>query len=372
MAATWSKKQKAFLLLLAVFLMLTIVGRLSYSKQFHGLLCAARTFHHFVTSDTNGPVIPNENEDGVTFWTENGKPKKSMPRKISGAKAENIQRQIKMKKASKPPKPSKEIRIELATGGKAQRLPQAIIIGVRKCGTRALLEMLETHPQIAACGPEVHFFDKNYKKGLQWYQNQMKPSTPDQITIEKTPGYIIAPEVPELVYKMNKNTKLLVIVREPTTRVISDYTQLKEKSTSWLSKATFESAVLDGNQIRSSYKAVQISIYVKHVLNWLKYFPLSQMHFVDGDKLISNPLPELKAVEKFLGMRDVISSDMIYFNATRGFYCMASEFNTKCLNSNKGREHPYVSPELMKKLQDYFRPYNEKFFKTINQRFDWP
>lgn len=51
-----------------------------------------------------------------------------------------------------------------------QRLPQAIIIGVKKGGTRALLEFLRTHPDVRAPGPEVHFFDKNYQKGLDWYR----------------------------------------------------------------------------------------------------------------------------------------------------------------------------------------------------------
>lgn len=49
-------------------------------------------------------------------------------------------------------------------------LPHVIIIGVKKGGTRALLEFLRLHPNIRAPGPEPHFFDKNYDKGLDWYR----------------------------------------------------------------------------------------------------------------------------------------------------------------------------------------------------------
>lgn len=49
-------------------------------------------------------------------------------------------------------------------------LPKAIIIGVKKCGTRALLEFLRAHPEVRATGPETHFFDKNYDLGLDWYR----------------------------------------------------------------------------------------------------------------------------------------------------------------------------------------------------------
>lgn len=50
------------------------------------------------------------------------------------------------------------------------RLPQAIIIGVKKGGTRALLEFLRVHPKVRAPGPEVHFFDRHYDKGIDWYR----------------------------------------------------------------------------------------------------------------------------------------------------------------------------------------------------------
>jgi [heparan sulfate]-glucosamine 3-sulfotransferase 3 len=53
---------------------------------------------------------------------------------------------------------------------KTKRLPNAIIIGVKKAGTRALLEYLRLHPDVKAPGPEPHFFDKNYNKGLNWYR----------------------------------------------------------------------------------------------------------------------------------------------------------------------------------------------------------
>lgn len=79
----------------------------------------------------------------------------------------------------------------------ARRLPQAIIMGVRKCGTRALLEMLYLHPMVQKAAGEVHFFDRdeNYNKGLEWYRMQMPHSYHGQITIEKSPSYFVTPEV---------------------------------------------------------------------------------------------------------------------------------------------------------------------------------
>lgn len=55
-------------------------------------------------------------------------------------------------------------------GEGSKKLPQALIIGVKKGGTRALLEFLRVHPDIRAVGAEPHFFDRNYDNGLEWYR----------------------------------------------------------------------------------------------------------------------------------------------------------------------------------------------------------
>lgn len=52
----------------------------------------------------------------------------------------------------------------------SKQLPTALIIGVKKGGTRALLEFLRLHPAIRAAGSEVHFFDHHYIKGFHWYR----------------------------------------------------------------------------------------------------------------------------------------------------------------------------------------------------------
>lgn len=57
-----------------------------------------------------------------------------------------------------------------SNGSESKKLPQAIIIGVKKGGTRALLEFLRVHPDIRAVGAEPHFFDRNYINGLDWYR----------------------------------------------------------------------------------------------------------------------------------------------------------------------------------------------------------
>ena len=53
---------------------------------------------------------------------------------------------------------------------KIQKLPEVILIGASKSGTRALINYLGLHPSIAMPGPEIHFFDENYHRGYEWYR----------------------------------------------------------------------------------------------------------------------------------------------------------------------------------------------------------
>lgn len=262
-----------------------------------------------------------------------------------------------------------------------KRLPNAIIIGVRKGGTRALLEFLKIHPKIKACPTEVHFFDnrRKYQLGLDWYQEQMPKSLPGDITIEKTPAYFVTDKVPERLYQMSKTVKLIVIVRDPTERAISDYVQVSFKKHGLL--PSFEKFITEDKEekvLKTSISTVQIGVYVEHLRKWLEYFPISQLHFVSGEELAFNPAAELKAVEKFLNIEPFVKEEHFYINQTKRFPCFTRNVESKkrknsgCLSESKGRPHPTIRDDIRKLLQDYYRPYNKEFYKEVGRDFHWP
>uniref|UniRef100_A0A182Q703 Sulfotransferase domain-containing protein n=2 Tax=Neomyzomyia TaxID=44536 RepID=A0A182Q703_9DIPT len=269
----------------------------------------------------------------------------------------------------------------------SRRLPQCLIIGVRKCGTRALLEMLYLHPRIQKAAGEVHFFDRdeNYLRGLEWYRKKMPHSFRGQITIEKSPSYFVTPEVPERVRAMNASIKLLLIVREPVTRAISDYTQLRShaatatlpqqqslSSTSPLSRSFEELAILPNGTVNEAYRPLAISQYHVHVHRWLEVFPREQLLVVNGDQLIDDPVSQLRRIEDFLGIEPRIGSNNFYFNETKGFYCLRNETGDKCLRETKGRKHPRVDPVVISKLRKFFVEHNQKFYELVGEDLGWP
>ncbi|XP_076463337.1 heparan sulfate glucosamine 3-O-sulfotransferase 1-like [Babylonia areolata] len=267
--------------------------------------------------------------------------------------------------------------VNVTRAGLTQRLPSAIIIGVRKCGTRALLEFLDLHPDIVTAEDELHFFndDQRYRLGLEWYRHLMPPSLPHQLTMEKTPGYFISPIAPSRVHRMNSSVRLIVLLRHPTTRTISDYTQIfHNKLSKNESLDAFEDIVIDrdtGN-VNTRYKAVQISMYHHHFRHWTDLFPRQHIHVVDGDRLITDPVSEIRHIEDFLGLQHRIDYSLLYFNSTRGFYCMhLNATYEKCLGASKGRKHPDIRASVVRKLNKFFQPHNKELFDLIGRKFPW-
>ena len=204
----------------------------------------------------------------------------------------------------------------------------------------------------------------------------MPESSANQLTIEKTPSYFITKECPERIYKMSPHTKLIVVVRDPVTRVISDYTQGLERRPDM---KPFENMAFTDNHtqiINISWTPIKIGMYVKHLEKWLKYFPLKQIHFVDGEKLISQPASELYKVQKFLAIKTVINDKYFSFNSTKGFPCLVkqpqnSQIKPHCLGETKGRQHPKVSEKAVYNLREFYNPYNQKLYIKLGKNFGW-
>ncbi len=217
----------------------------------------------------------------------------------------------------------------------------------------------------------------------------MPLSNQNQITIEKTPKYLVDRQVPRRVFRMNPDIKLIVVVRNPVERAISEYVQSKEnrikKRNIVRKRQTFgiplndstvvRNMIYDNNgRIRLDKPMIRNGLYVEHLKNWLKYFPLKQFLFVNGESLIKTPSVELQRMETFLNLKHVIKEEHFVFNQRKGFPCIYKPLDSKevkCLNEQKGRKHPVIDEDVLDDLNELFRPYNKKFFQTINQEPWW-
>ena len=254
-----------------------------------------------------------------------------------------------------------------------RRLPNAIIVGSAKCGTAALKFYLMFHPDVICADSEIHFFDENHQNGLDWYREQFPLRLENQIGIEKTPSYWTTEHVPERIHRMNSSIKLIVIVCEPVRKAVSQFTQLYYKESAQVK--SFDERILNKTGLFDPRLAgVREGMFYLHLQRWLFWFPLSQMHFVDGDRLVADPFSELKKVGAALNISPFYEDENFVFDDSKGFYCF-NRFTKKdpilCLGQDKGRRHPPVDPVLKQRLADFYQPHNEQFMTAIGRRFSW-
>ncbi|KAF4115831.1 hypothetical protein G5714_003320 [Onychostoma macrolepis] len=206
-------------------------------------------------------------------------------------------------------------------------------------------------------------------------ERELMPSTLEgQITMEKTPSYFVTNSAPKRIHSMARDIKLIIVVRNPVTRAISDYTQTLSKRPEI---PTFEVLAFKNRTlglIDASWSALRIGIYALHLESWMQYFPLSQMHFVSGEQLIVDPAGEMAKVQDFLGLKRIVTDKHFYFNKTKGFPCLKKPEDSstpRCLGKSKGRTHPKIDPDVIRRLHKFYKPFNMMFYQMTGQNFQW-
>ena len=245
-------------------------------------------------------------------------------------------------------------------------MPDFLIIGAQKCGTTSLYHYLVQHPQIVpALQKEVHFFDLNFDKGLEWYQAQFQPlnSQNNLITGEASPYYIFHPLVPERVYQLFPKVKLIALLRNPVDRAISHYYHEVRLGYETMGledaiasepirlKGEIEKIIADGNYYSFNHRHftyLSRGIYIDQLQTWMKYFPKEQFLIIPSDDLFINPDRTLTKVFEFLGLPAYQLTHYTKYNSG---------------------EYPPISQEIYQQLQAYFKPHNQKLETLLAQKF---
>lgn len=123
-------------------------------------------------------------------------------------------------------------------------------------------------------------------------------------------------------------------------------------------------------------RPVTTGLYAAHLLPWTRAFPPNQIHVVDGGRLIRDPGAELAPIQAFLGLEQLIGRQDFYFNASKGFHCWHTRDGDRCLGEGKGRTHPNVSRDTLRRLRAFYEDANLAFFRALRAlnktaAFDW-
>lgn len=202
----------------------------------------------------------------------------------------------------------------------SQVLPNFIIAGVHKAGTTSLFYYLGDHPDVcASLDKETNFFIyTKYKtpvNPLDKYYEQFEKYKNEKIIMEASPGYFYGGKATAQEIKDKcHNPKILIILRNPTDRVISFFNRKKEvfqlPDTLTLSdyfdrcqQFTEAELVLEENHL---YTGFEFGFYNKHINDWYEVF---------GNNLKVMFFDDLKDAKKaVLELSDWLGIDKAFYN----------------------------------------------------------
>ncbi|XP_006823067.2 heparan sulfate glucosamine 3-O-sulfotransferase 1-like [Saccoglossus kowalevskii] len=263
-----------------------------------------------------------------------------------------------------------------------QRLPSAVIAGVKKCGSGPLFKFLKIHPEIVGPPGDLKYFDGLHNlSDTKWYIDRMPYSTKKQVVLDKEVTAFQSPHhAPQYIREiLTPNVKIIFILCDPVERMLSEYfdvwAQRDEQTQSGQSTKNlatrFQDSVLERTQIKNTEERnnfLDKSNYIQHVIRWLEPFSSTNLHFVDGELFKTDPGSELQKIEQFLGIKLFFETDNFYYDPDRGYSCMKYP-HPFCFSTRP--QHPPLDEWVEERMCEFYKPFNEGLAIMLNRRFAW-
>jgi hypothetical protein len=247
-------------------------------------------------------------------------------------------------------------------------LPDFLVLGAQKAGTTALYEYLRRHPQIT--GPswkEVSFFDRHWARGERWYRGNFPnlARTREKLVGEASPSYVFHPLAPQRVQEVVPDARLIVLVRNPVDRALSQYNHeaaLGREPLPFEEALDAEEERLRGEQERMAADPRYFSRewwshtyqargrYAEQLERWLAVFPREQLLILPTDDLGSDPAQAHAQVLEFLG---------------------ASPQRLDSYPRVYEREYEPMKPQTRERLAAEFEAPNRRLYELLGRDLGW-
>lgn len=217
--------------------------------------------------------------------------------------------------------------------------PHFLILGCQKGGTTTLYDLICQHPRIEeAVQKELQFFTFNYDNGWGWYRKQM----PIRRTLwqrlrerplcgEATPYYLFHPLAAERIADRCPHARLVVLLRDPVERSLSQYFHSVRLGLESLSLsdaiaaepdrlADAESILQLGkrHQSHQEHSYLSRSRYGHQLERYAKRFPQQQLLVLSSEAFFSDPNRTTQQVWHHLGLEQHQQEDRPALNQSRG------------------------------------------------------
>ena len=195
--------------------------------------------------------------------------------------------------------------------------PHFIGLGTQKGGTTSLYWYLRQHAQVHLPEPkELHYFSLHGDRGDRWYGQCFRHARPGQVRGEITPYYLFHPHAAERIHALLPQARLIVLLRDPVERTLSQYFHARRLGFENLSLAEALAreddrlegrstalgtpGAVDTNHQRHSY--LSRSRYEEQLPRYQQLFDPEQLLIMRSEDLRDQPEQSLERVTRFLGL----------------------------------------------------------------------
>ena len=188
-----------------------------------------------------------------------------------------------------------------------QILPNFLIIGAPRSGTTSLSEYLGTHPQVfTSREKELHFFDRRFHRGVEWYARQFARAKGKIAIGEATARYMYGAEVMARMHGLLPEAKLIAILRNPVDRAYSHYWYFRARGWEPLDFAGAIAAEEREAQAHSRARRFYLEggRYLKYLRVVCESYPRDALLVLLFDDLHAAPGATFTTVCRFLGVDD--------------------------------------------------------------------
>jgi hypothetical protein len=172
-----------------------------------------------------------------------------------------------------------------------------LIIGAAKCATTWLQWALTDAPDVWMPAPELHFFSREYSRGLDWYRDQFSGRGDASILGEKSNSYLAQPEAAERIHAHLPDVRLIVQMRDPVARAYSDYCMLFRRGE--VSSDIYK--YLDPDRA-AGQRFLADGLYAQHLKRFRKLFGQEAILPLLYEDMLSDPERHLARIAQFLGV----------------------------------------------------------------------
>lgn len=165
-----------------------------------------------------------------------------------------------------------------------------VIVGVQKCGTTFLYNILRQHPSIfVANKKELNFFNLNYYDGIDAYKENFSKMTSENVYGEASPNYLANPNALKRLAQHFPDAKIIMLTRNPLERAYSHYWHEVKLGYEYL---TFQEA-LEAEEARLSGEWEKMMVDPSYYsFNYDHYSYVTRGKYSSSMELISRFFPE--------------------------------------------------------------------------------